>query len=378
MKKNELKKSFVRIIIAVVLVLLPALVHNIASAAWISSSFKPVSRYASRALSTLSGLFPFSLAEILLYLLILGTLFYIIFTIVTVIRRKKPAVQLLSCVSRIALTACCLVFVFNMLWGLNYFSLSLAEELNMDVGRYSVEALSLTTASFVEELNAIAGEVPRDHNGVSSYGDFKELSAKAADGWDNLVRSSGAFRNVRVSRPKPLTPMAGEFMSRTGITGIYIPFTGEANINAGVPDSSIPFTMMHELAHSAGVAPENEANFAAFLACRESPHPEFRYSGYLSAFIYSYNALYKEDAEVARELLNRLDERVLADIRYRSEYWKKYEGELQNVGTKVNNTYLMAMRQTSGVKSYGMVVDLLIADYVARNGNPDVDIEPVY
>jgi hypothetical protein len=44
----------------------------------------------------------------------------------------------------------------------------------------------------------------------------------------------------------------------------------------------------------------------------------------------------------------------------------------------MNNTYLMAMKQTDGVKSYGMVVDLLIADYVARNGSPDAEVEPVY
>jgi hypothetical protein len=45
---------------------------------------------------------------------------------------------------------------------------------------------------------------------------------------------------------------------------------------------------------------------------------------------------------------------------------------VSEAATKMNDTYLMAMRQTQGVKSYGMVVDLLIADYVARNGNPDL------
>lgn len=373
MKKNELKKSCLRIIIAVILILLPTLLRKIISSAWISNSFKPVSRYVSRTLSSLSGIFPFSLAEMLLYLLIIGTLFYIIITIFNVIRKKRPAVYLLRCATKIALTACSMIFIFNMLWGLNYFSLSLADELNMEVGRYSVEVLSLTTASFVEELNDIAGEVPRDQNGVSQFGSFKMLSAMAVEGWSNLAKSTGAFENVRVTKPKALSPMAGELMSRAGITGIYIPFTGEANVNAGIPDSSLPFTMVHELAHAAGVAPENEANFAAFLACRENPNPEFRYSGYLSAFVYSYNALYKEDAGAASSLLGQLDERVLADLKYRSDYWKRYEGEMRTIGTKVNNTYLMVMKQTNGVKSYGKVVDLLIADYVARNGNPDLD-----
>jgi len=63
---------------------------------------------------------------------------------------------------------------------------------------------------------------------------------------------------------------------------------------------------------------------------------------------------------------------VEADLRARSEYWSRFEGKVSEAATRMNNAYLMAMSQTHGVKSYGMVVDLLIGDYVARNGNPDL------
>jgi hypothetical protein len=370
MKAKEFKKALIGIAAAALLIIIPILFQKLLPSYWISEAFKPASRFITRILSAVFGIFPFSAAEILLYLLIIGTVAYIFASIILILRRKKPAIYLFRAVSKLALTAGTLFFIFNMFWGLNYYSLSLADEIGIDVGHYSVNALRLTAESFAGELNRIAGDVPRDENGVSDFGSFADLSKKAVEGWRILAQASKAFEGVSPARPKPV--IASEGMSYTGITGIYIPFTGEANVNTAVPDSSLPFTMSHELAHAAGVAPENEANYAAFLACRSNPNVEFQYSGYLSAFIYSYNALVKEDADAAYELRGQLDRRVEADLAARSAYWNKYDGKVTKAATSMNNTYLMAMSQTQGVKSYGMVVDLLIADYVSRNGNPDL------
>jgi len=370
MTRKEIKKAVIRIIISAVLTVSVAVAGKALPSAWISESFKPLSRKITRVLSFLFGILPFSVAEFLLYLLIAGTITYITITIVRIIRKKCPPAGALRCVSKLALMAGTLIFIFNIFWGFNYYSFSLANEIGLDVERYSVEALRLTVESFVTELNSIAGDVPRDAAGVSDFGSFGELAGMAVEGWKLLAESNDAFAGVSPSKPKPVA--ASKAMSYAGISGIYIPFTGEANVNAHIPDSSLPFTMAHELAHAAGVAPENEANYAAFLACRLNPNVEFRYSGYLSAFAFSYNALVREDAEAAYALRRQLDERVEADLRARSEYWSRFEGKVSEAATRMNNAYLMAMSQTHGVKSYGMVVDLLIADYVARNGNPDL------
>jgi hypothetical protein len=370
MKRKEVIKAAIHIAISAVLMAAVALAKRILSSAWISDVFKPLSRRITRALSFIFGPMPFSAAEMLLYLLVAGTVVYIFMTLVQMIRRRLPPALALVRFSRMAFIAGVLVFIFNTLWGFNYYSLSLADEIGLEVGKYSINALRLTTESFVEELNRIAGEMPRDADGVSDFGSFGKLAKMAVEGWEGLARSDPAFSGAHPSKPKPV--LASKLMSYAGITGIYIPFTGEANVNADIPDSSLPFTMSHELAHAVGVAPENEANYAAFLACRINPNIEFRYSGYLNAFIYCYNALAKEDPDLAFALRSRLDRRIEADLRERWEYWKRYEGRMRETATRVNNAYLMAMSQKDGVKSYGMVVDLLIADYVSRNGNPDV------
>ena len=79
--------------------------------------------------------------------------------------------------------------------------------------------------------------------------------------------------------------------SSMGITGVTFGLTGEACVNPQIPGVSLPFTMCHEMAHRMCIAPERDANFAAFLAASVHSDPEFQYSDYFMAFRYCYSAL---------------------------------------------------------------------------------------
>ena len=46
-----------------------------------------------------------------------------------------------------------------------------------------------------------------------------------------------------------------------------------------------------------------------------------------------------------------------------SAYWDKYEGKVAEVADKVNDNYLKANGQSDGIKSYGRMVDLMVAYY---------------
>ncbi len=94
------------------------------------------------------------------------------------------------------------------------------------------------------------------------------------------TRSCGA----RSTGGKPV--QLSHWWSYTGITGMYFPFFAEANVNIDVPDSGIPATAAHELAHTRGFAREDECNFLAYLACIHHSSGDVRYSGYLSAYIF--------------------------------------------------------------------------------------------
>ena len=130
---------------------------------------------------------------------------------------------------------------------------------------------------------------------------------------------------------------------------------------------SQPFTICHELGHSLAVAREDEANYLGFLACRASDSALLRYSGYYSAFVYCYNALYAESPSQARTLWDRCSEELIHDTNVHVEHNKQYEGQVQKAAQAVNDAYLKTFTE-AGVKSYGLVVDYLIAEYLKTAG----------
>lgn len=138
----------------------------------------------------------------------------------------------------------------------------------------------------------------------------------------------------------------------------------EANINIDQPDFMIPATIAHELAHTRGFARENETDFVALLSCFVHPDPVWQYSGLISAWKDLSRRLALEDRErwsaVYAETVTDL---IAQDLNNESIYWKAYETPIAEVSTQINDSYLRANREEDGVKSYGGVVDLLLAWY---------------
>ena len=168
-------------------------------------------------------------------------------------------------------------------------------------------------------------------------------------------------------QPKPL--LTSVWFSYQNISGIYSPFTVEANFNADMVGYNIPFTACHELSHLRGFMREDEANFIAYLACISSEDPYFVYSGSMLAFIYVSNALGSAgESEAQAALWNRLPAVVLQDLEANNEYWARFETKIAEISDAVNDAYLKGNAQTDGVRSYGRLVDLLIAYYLPENG----------
>ena len=151
-------------------------------------------------------------------------------------------------------------------------------------------------------------------------------------------------------------------MSYADIAGMYFPFTVESNINVDGPFFTIPATMGHEMAHQCGFMREDEANFIGYLACKDASDPLTRYSGYSLAYDYALSALVKADRDTAVAVNDGLSEEVKADRRARAEYLKHFEGPVAEASNAANNAYLKANQQQDGTRSYGRMVDLLLAE----------------
>ena len=158
-------------------------------------------------------------------------------------------------------------------------------------------------------------------------------------------------------------------MKAAGISGIYWPFTAEPHVNGLLTAMELPFAACHEVAHERGFAREDEANYIAYVACQSADDPDFRYSGTLCAYGHVARALRRVDAAAATRARDALDERVLRDLAALRAFWKPpttRTGQLVLQGSiRLNDAYLKAQAQSDGVRSYGRMVDLLLAAHRA-------------
>ncbi|MFQ9704584.1 MAG: DUF3810 family protein [Enterocloster clostridioformis] len=108
---------------------------------------------------------------------------------------------------------------------------------------------------------------------------------------------------------------------------------------------------------------EDEANFIGYLACIGSDSPDFRYSGYLTGWVYAGNALAKADPESYYDLYTKLSPQAARDLDLEQPVLGAFDGPVAEASTQMNDRYLKAHSQEDGVRSYGRMVDLMLAYY---------------
>ena len=223
----------------------------------------------------------------------------------------------------------------------------------------SVAELEQLCEELAAQANEYASRIPQNGEGRLSLEtvDIKGQARAAMSGLGKQYPSLSGYY------PTPKGVAFSWGMSHLRLTGMFSPFTIEANYNRDIPDYEIPYTICHELAHLKGWIREDEAGFIAYLACRESQEPALQYSGTLNALSYAMNALYGAGRrESYVRIYDSLPEQAKRDYRASNRYWKQFETKVAEVSTSLNDHYLKANAQSDGVQSYGRMVDLLLAE----------------
>ncbi|HHU49392.1 MAG: DUF3810 domain-containing protein [Caldicoprobacterales bacterium] len=308
------------------------------------------------------GWVPFSLAELLLPVLFIIIIWRMAAWVVRLIRKKGQRwIVLRNGVLNLLLIGSLVYFSFIFIWGLNYNRQSLADILGLEVRPSTVDELVEMTEVLLENTNRLRREVQEDEEGVVMLiGGASGAFARASKGYQAAAEYFPGFDRV-YGRPKPL--LFSSVIAYTNIWGIYSPFTAESNINMKIPAPMLPSTLMHEQAHQLGFAREDEANYISYLTCSFHPDADFRYSGSLSALNYSLNAVYRQDREAWQDLYSRLSDGIKRDLAENAKYHAKYDGPIREATSKTNDAYLKANNQKDGERSYGRMVDLLLAQY---------------
>lgn len=327
-------------------------------AQWYSEHIYP---WIVASVGRIFGVFPFSVAEVLLYA---GCLLLVVTAVRTIWRMAKGRAkksQGIDYLKRIGMTACVLLILYVVNCGINYHRDSFTKCIGLQTDTYSVEELKDVCQDLTERVNACAGEVERDDKGVMILSGQEREEAVSA-----MTRLGEKYEVLSGYYPKPKPLTFSAFLSIQNLTGIYSPFTVEANYNQDMTPYNIPFTMCHELSHLRGFMQEEEANFIAWLACKDAPEAEFRYSGNMLAWIHCMNVLYEEDYSAWAEIRENLSEDAVTDLQANSTFWEKWDGAVAEVSNKVNDNYLKANGQKDGVQSYGRMADLVVAYYRSK------------
>jgi hypothetical protein len=311
------------------------------------------------ALGKLNSLAPFSLAQILIVLSSIAALTCLTF------RRQAPRHPLGLATAFKAATFLWIVIGvlgiwFVMSWGLNYARPSLERRLALSTSEIRVEEVldaGRRSARRATELHdALAQPIDRPTRLTVSFTDLNEV----------IDRRLGELRLPGDRLEAPTSPAkklwGSTLLSYLGLSGIFVPFTGEPSINAMVPDASLPIVVAHERAHQRGVTDEGEANLVAFMTCAGAVHESYlTYAAYLYASAHLLGAASREAPEEARAAWEELGPGPRRDLEAIREFWSRYQGTLSVAAGRVNDVYLRSVRVPGGTRSYQRIVQLLVA-----------------
>ena len=309
-------------------------------------------------------------------LLAIALLVVILATLVLTIILKRSLIQWAGWVAAVFAA----IFMFHtLIWGLSYHAGDLSDDLRLDVSSYTLEELTEATEYYRDKANELAAQVSRDQQGNVQFADFETLANNAGKGFEILTYQHHypVFAGSRL----PVKQLGwADLYSSMGITGVTFGLTGEAAVNPQIPAVTLPFTMIHEMAHRMCIANERDANFTGFLACSVHPDLEFQYSGYFMAYRYCYNAMagvnHPSAAAAAARVKSGVSKQLQQDMDFYSKFFSSKKNDLAtNLADTMNDTYLKTSGDKVGIASYGQVCDLLVSWHIQPVVLPSITVE---
>jgi hypothetical protein len=302
-----------------------------------------------RLVTPVSNAIPIALFD----LLVIGAIVGVAVAVVRAIRgavHTRSSVPLLRGGAGLLVVAALVYLWFLGFWGFNYRRLPMSERLRVASGAPEPAAVLKLGLDAAAELNALH---PAAHQ----------------EGWPEQPRDDMTLQRgfVEIQRALADTPAAipgrlkqtvfGPYFRWTSVDGMVNPFGLEVLVNPDLLPFERPMVAAHEWAHLAGYADEAEANFVGWLTCLRGG-PAAKYSGWLLMY-WQVNAelIQSERAQLAAALApgpRRDLEAIVARLR-RGE-WPL----LRTAGWQVYDQYLKANRVEEGVRSYSLVVTLIL------------------
>lgn len=319
----------------------------------------------ARPISGLTGWFPFPVWEVLAAAWVLWLLGLAGLALPAALMRRRRVTSLFAHGARRLLRdAGIIVFAFYVLWGFNY-----ARPAHTDRAGWPAwdGADATEIARLAEEAVELANQAYHDLHGSDDAGvptrlpaDMAGLEAALDSGWVLAAERLELPRAAAAHYGRTKRPWISWAMPRLGIAGLYIPFTGEANVPRGLPAARTPHSMAHEKAHQRGFTSEAEAGFLGFVAGMLAPDPLARYAAALYAQTQLLSALFTADRDEALRISGRRLPGLVRDLQDLNAWYARHAGPGVAVGRIANNAFLQANRVQAGVRDYGRSIRLMV------------------
>jgi len=329
--------------------------------AWFSRRLYPL--WATR-LSQLAGLFESAVAEKLSVALIVCAGGMLLIRAAQSVLRLS-AKPLLRCLYRLICASGALYAVFVLSWGLHFARLPFADAADLQLRPANKAELSALCDTLLQDALALRAQASEDAQGAFALpGALDDLLTNVPIAYDALA---GEYPFLAGKYAPPKRASLGEAFSQMRIMGIFIPFTGEALLNSGIPASQLAHTAAHEVAHQRGIAREAEADFVAYLACMASSDPSIAYSGTLTMLRYAALSLSEADPDAYHRLCARFSAGIAQDYARQIDYWKRFDTPMAGLVNLTNERYLQTFAfKTGATGQRDDLMALLLAYYRER------------
>lgn len=310
--------------------------------------------FICRVIHPVLNLFPFSVGDVL-YIVVVAYLIYFVCRLIVLVFKKqfkRAGNSLLGLVISVQAA----LLIFYLFWGLNYFRPPAAQRLGLRDTNYTTADLQAVTCIIIDSANACRARI----NNADTLQNNATIYQTAVKAVSKLSADSADFRTWQPDiKPSILTPL----MNYMGTSGYYNPFTTEAQMNYQIPIFERSFVACHEMSHQMGYGPEDEANFAGFLAGIGSHDRLLRYSAYQAALDECMHALRRRDTAANNELKTHLSIAVRGDFKAERAYWLSFRSKAGILSSIFYDDYLKANNQPKGLGTYNQMVLLLMAWY---------------
>lgn len=264
---------------------------------------------------------------------------------------------LFKCVAFAAL----LLGLFYWMWGFNYQRQPLAEQLELQQVPLDTAALwdelRLETRALDSLRTLLTGTDTLAQQDQSRWPENAEDTVRAAvEQW--LTRFN--YPVVGQVRGRTLQPQG--ILLTMNAAGIYWPYAGEGNIDAGLHPLQKLAVMAHELGHGYGFGDEGVCNFIAYASCYDHTNPYIAYCSHLMYWrTLAPNCYNSDTTRYIKTYRPFIPPGVRQDVRAIEAQMDRFEEFFPSLRYSVYDRYLKAQGIETGLLNYNTVIRLVRA-----------------